>query len=151
MVLLDELQDLAFFQGFPPEHLKQLARAAHLKEHLPGTVLFSEGRASAYVYLLLQGEVRLEIEVPGQGALPIQTLGAGELIGWSPLLRAGPMTATAHTVTRCRLAALDAAQILALSDQDPRFGLEFMRRTAVALAQRLRATRLLVVASRQVK
>jgi CRP-like cAMP-binding protein len=149
MVLLDELQDLAFLEGFAPEHLRQIARAAQLKEYLPGVVLFCEGRASPYVYLLLQGEVRLDIAVPGQGALPIQTLSSGELVGWSPVLRTGPMTATAHTVTRCRLAALDAAQVLAMSDQDPRFGMEFLRRTAVALAQRLRATRQKVVASPQ--
>jgi CRP-like cAMP-binding protein len=148
MVLLDEIQDLAFFRGCAPELIKQVALVAQLQEHLPGTVLFSEGHPSPWVYLLLQGEVNLEIDVPGHGALLIQTLGSGELLGWSPVLATGPMTATARALTRCRLAALDAAQILKISECDLRFGLEFFRRTALALAQRLRATRLQLAAGR---
>jgi hypothetical protein len=40
------------------------------------------------------------------------------------------------------VAAFPAAQILALAEQDPRFGLEFFRGTSAALAERLQATRL---------
>jgi CRP-like cAMP-binding protein len=148
MVPLDELEELAFCEGLAPEHLHLIARAARLQEHLPGTVLFREGHESPYVYLLLQGEVSLEVEVPGEGALSVQELGAGELLGWSPVLGLGPMTGTARTLTRCRLAALAAADVRALGRQDPLFGAEFLRRTATALAQRLRATRLQLLQAR---
>ncbi len=149
MVVLDELEDLTFCQGLVPEHLYTIARAARLQEHLPGKVLFREGHESPYVYLLLQGEVSLEIEVPGEGPLSVQAVGAGELLGWSPLLGLGPMTATARTTTRCRLATLAAADVLALSKQDPLFGEEFLRRTAATLSQRLRALRLQVLEARR--
>ena len=149
MILLDELENLTFCEGLAPDHLHMIARAARLEEHLPGTVLFREGHESAYVYLLLQGEVSLEIEVPGQEPLAVQQVGAGELLGWSPLFGLGPMTATARTTTRCRLGALAAADVLALSRQDALFGQEFLRRTAATLSQRLRALRLQVLEARR--
>lgn len=149
MVLLEELEDLAFCQGLRPEHLHMLARAARLEEHLPGTVLFREGHGSACVYLLLKGEVNLEIEVPGERPLAVQAVGAGELLGWSPVLGLGPMTATARTTTRCRLAALATAEVLALSKLDPSFGEEFLRRTAAALSQRVHALRRQILKARR--
>jgi CRP-like cAMP-binding protein len=148
MVPLDELEGLAFCQGLAPEYLYLIARTARLQEHLPGTVLFREGYESPYVYVLLQGEVDLEVEVPGEGPLSVQAVEAGELLGWSSALWPGPMTATARTLTRCRLAALAAADLRALSRQDPAFGAAFLRRTAAALAQRLHATRVQLLQAR---
>jgi CRP/FNR family transcriptional regulator, cyclic AMP receptor protein len=52
------------------------------------------------------------------------------------------MTASARALTDVRVVALDARAVLDLCDQDPRFGFQFMRRTAAAIAARLSATRL---------
>jgi CRP-like cAMP-binding protein len=146
MVLLDMLEDLDFLRGTPPEHLGHLAALGQLQEHPAGTVLFREGEVSHHVYLVHQGEVLLEVQVPGRGPAPIQTVGPGELLGWSPVLRLGPMTATARTLSRCRLVALDAGPLLALCQRDPAFGLEFLRRTAAAIGRRLHGTRLRLLA-----
>ena len=80
--------------------------------------------------------------MPGHEPARLQTAGPGELLGWSPVLGLGPMTATARTLTPCRLIAIDAGRIVELGKQDPLFGNEFLRRTAIALAKRLNATRL---------
>ncbi len=141
MVLLDELADVRFLHGLAPVYLKSIARVAQLKEYPTDTILFHEGQDTSWVYLVLQGAVALEIDVSGHGSVQVQTLAAGELLGWSPVLGLGPMTATARTLSRCRLAALDAGRLAALCRQDPCFGVEFLRRTGAALAQRLGSTR----------
>jgi CRP-like cAMP-binding protein len=79
--------------------------------------------------------------------VPIQTVGRGELLGWSPVLGLGPMTATARTRMWCRLIALDVGRIRDLCRDEPHFGVEFFQRLAVALARRLHATRLRLVQS----
>jgi CRP-like cAMP-binding protein len=63
------------------------------------------------------------------------------LLGWSPLLDVGPLTATARTLAPTRLLVLDAAQVQALCARDTGFGYEFMRRVARVLSRRLDATR----------
>ena len=79
---------------------------------------------------------------PGRGCTTIQTIGPGELLGWSPVLGSPLMTATSRVLAPATLVALNAGQILAVCEHNPRFGMEFMRRTAQALAVRLNATRL---------
>jgi CRP/FNR family transcriptional regulator, cyclic AMP receptor protein len=147
MILLDMLEDLDFLQGLAPEHLRQVARIGQLREYPPGAFLFQEGKHAHEVFLVMRGEISLEVELPGRGAVPIQTVGRGELLGWSPVLGLGPMTATARTRTWCRLIALDVGRTRDLCRDEPRFGVEFFQRLAAALARRLHATHLQLVQS----
>jgi CRP-like cAMP-binding protein len=142
MVLLDMLADIDFLRGLVPDYLQHIARLGRLQEYDAGSVHFREGEACDRVFLVTEGEVSLEIEVPGRGARPIRTARAGELVGWSPVIGVGAMTATARAVSRCRLIALDVGSLLALCRHHPDFGMEFVRRTAVVLARRLHETRL---------
>jgi CRP-like cAMP-binding protein len=142
MVLAEELGNVAFLRPFTPAYQKKLAGLARLKEYQADDVIFAEGEHCPEVYLVLDGEVGLEIRVPGCGMIEVHRIGPGGLLGWSPVLGGGAMTATAISATRCRVAALAADAVVALADHDPRFGLEFFRRLSAALAERLRATRL---------
>jgi CRP-like cAMP-binding protein len=141
MVSEEVLGGLCFLHDVGDEYLRQIASIAECLEVPAGRTVFREGDATAYIYLVAEGRVALEIQMP-VGAVRIETIGAGELLGWTPVLKAGPMTATARTLTPCRLIVLRAPQVLALFEHSPRLGLEFMRRTALALADRLNATRL---------
>ena len=79
---------------------------------------------------------------PSASSKRLQTVGSGELLGWSPILGLVEMTATARAFQPTQVVAIDTKQLNAICEHNPRFGLEFMRRTAQALAQRLSATRL---------
>jgi CRP-like cAMP-binding protein len=147
MILLEDLAEVDFVRGFAPEYVRRLAQAARLEECLPGTVLFREGEFCPFVYLVLRGKVALEMDVPGRMPVLVQTVKTGELLSWSPLLGLGPMTVTALTLTRCRLAVFDAAQLLDMAEHEPRFGMEILRRTATVIAYRLHAARLASVES----
>lgn len=142
MVLLDTLDEIDFVKGLAPESRGCLAAIGELREYPPGTVLFQEGKESYHVYLVLSGKVELEMRVPGVGPMPIQTVGPGELLGWSPVLQLGPMTATARALTRCRVVALGVRRLLELCEETPQLGMEFLRRTSATMAGRLSATRL---------
>jgi CRP-like cAMP-binding protein len=76
------------------------------------------------------------------GCKRLQTIGQGELLGWSPVLGLSNMTATARVLEPSTLVVLDAKQLVTLCEHNARFGYEFMRRTALALSHRLSATRL---------
>lgn len=104
-------------------------------------MVFREGKRSSYFYVVAEGEVALELGVPQRHAVEIFTVGAGQLLGWTPYLGRGPMTATARCRTPCRLITFDAAKVLVLCTQDTHFGYEFVRRAAQAIAERLAATR----------
>jgi CRP-like cAMP-binding protein len=145
MVPLEWLEELEFLHDMPPSYLKWIASLAEAKEYRPNTFIFREGDMGRSIYLVADGHVALEIGVPGQGAVQIDTVGVGELLGWSPVLETGPMTASARTVTPCQLIVLDAGRILALCARNPMFGMEFIRRMASVLARRLGNTRMQLV------
>jgi CRP/FNR family cyclic AMP-dependent transcriptional regulator len=142
MVPLQVLEKLAFFEGFPPDYLKPLVGVAKVVELPADEIIFSEGQKSPNIYVVIEGKVALEIWAAGHGATVIQTVGPGRLLGWTPILSHGMMTATARVVEPCRLVAINAMQAVEACAQNPKFGMEFMRRTALALARRLGATRL---------
>jgi CRP-like cAMP-binding protein len=142
MVPLATFEKLGFFEGFPAEYLKPLAGVAKVVEMPADEILFHEGQKSPNIYVVVEGKVGLDIWVAGRGATRIQTVGPGKLLGWTPLLAQGPMTATARVLDPCRLIAINAMQVLQTCGENPHFGMEFMRRTALALSRRLNATRL---------
>jgi CRP-like cAMP-binding protein len=142
MVPLDVLKGLRFLQDIPDAYLQELAGLAELKDLSVQTVVFREGQTSASIYLVVQGSIAVEVSIPGRGSTPVHTVGAGELLGWSPVLGSGLMTGTARVVTPARVVVMNAAQLRAVCEHNPRFGMEFLRRTAQALAVRLNATRL---------
>jgi CRP-like cAMP-binding protein len=141
MVALETLEKIDFLEGFPPEYLKPLAAVAEVVSVPADEVLFREGEKSPCIYLVISGKVGLEIWVTGNGLTRVQTVGPGRLLGWTPILTQGPMTARAIALEPCRLLAINAMQALEACAQNPRFGMEFMRRTAIALSRRLNATR----------
>ena len=104
--LLDSLDKLNFCKGLSQDHLSRLVRAGTIKEYKTGDRLFFEGQRSADVYLLLEGQVVLETAMPGLEPMQFQTVGDGELLGWSPLLGLGLMTSTACALIPCRVLAL---------------------------------------------
>jgi CRP-like cAMP-binding protein len=140
--LLDILRNIHFLHDFPDAYLEPLASVASLKEYAPGAAVFREGQKESRLYLVAKGAVSLEFCTPGMGCKRLQTVGTGELLGWSPVLGLSDMTATARVLEQTRLIVLDARQLVTLCEHNPRFGYEFMRRTALALSQRLSATRL---------
>jgi CRP-like cAMP-binding protein len=141
MILPEELESIAFLKNLEVSHANQIALVMELKECPPGNVLFREGQECPYIYFVLRGSVNLEIEEPPGKGVQIQTVERGQLLGWSPVLGLGPMTATAVTADWSRIAALAIDRLQLLCDSDPRFGMAVMRQLAIALAQRLRTTR----------
>jgi CRP-like cAMP-binding protein len=137
MITPEHLTGIEFLRDLGEHHLNQIARLARLQEYEEGAVVFRQGEGSPFIYFVLGGKVGLQVQEHGGTAVEVSTVGPGELLGWSPVLGRHAMTATAHAVSRCRLAVLDAGQMLELCERDPRFGVAFLWQTAMALSDRL--------------
>lgn len=138
----DTLRGIQFLRDLPDELIGQLAGIARVVDFPAATVIFRQGDAASTLYLVVEGNVSLEICAPGVGCKRVLTVGPGELLGWSPVLEHSRLTATARTISAAQAIALSGPQILAICEQHPRLGYEFMKRAALALAKRLNATRL---------
>jgi CRP-like cAMP-binding protein len=136
------LKRLAFLASTTDDEARQLAAVARRLDYPLGSVLFREGQQLSHFHIVVSGRVAIEVIGPGRVPQLLHTVGAGELLGWSPLLGSSTMTATARAHTDVSTVLLEARAVLAICDADPRFGYVFMRRVANAIAARLNACRL---------
>ena len=140
-VLSETLKNSTFFQNFPEDHLDSLLKLANEVEFGPQVDIFCENEPAKDVFLIVEGRVSLVICAEKVGCRQIMEVSDGDLIGWSSLLERPRLTDTAHTLTPVSAIAFNGTKLMQLCKENPEFGLEFMRRTANVLCERLYATR----------
>jgi len=136
------LRDHKFFAGLSPEYLALLAGCASTAVFPAGSYLFTEGELAESFYVIRDGKVALEVAAPGHAVLTVQTLGAGEVAGFSWLIQPHRWEFDGRALDRVRAIRVNGVCLRAKCDEDPRFGYELMRRFAQLTAARLQATRL---------
>ena len=139
--LLPVLQHHPFVAEFAPAHIAKLAALAQQVHFDAGQVIFHEGDDYSVFYLLGDGMVALELEVPGH-VLRVQTLYAGDGLDWSAVLPHAGKHFQARALAPVTALAFEGEQLLASFKSDPEFGLAFMLRLMGVVSERLRATRL---------
>lgn len=140
--LQDILKKLRFSADLSQATIAKLAALITERDELAGTVIFDEGADSPWIYVIVEGQVALEMCVPARGCTRILTLGPGDLLAWSSILGESRMTAGAQALTNVRLLAAPARGLHDLCAVDHDFGYEFYRAVSAAISKRLVATRL---------
>src|SRR5512143_53906 len=83
--LMPVLAKQPFVQGFQPQQVEKLASLAKQVHFDPNQIIFREGDERYEFYLISSGLVALEIAPSGQ-AFRVDTLSAGDELGWSSVL-----------------------------------------------------------------
>lgn len=131
-----------FFHELHPRHLQLLVSCAANVRFEAGQFIFREGEEANQFYLLRHGTVSLDIFVPQRGALTIQTLRAGDVLGWSWLFPPYRWHFDARAVTLTRALALDGKCLRLKCEDDHDLGYALFQRFAQLMTERLQATRL---------
>ncbi|HXV28035.1 MAG TPA: cyclic nucleotide-binding domain-containing protein [bacterium] len=140
---LDEiLKQCSFFDGLAPEYIKLLAGCATNVRFETGQFIFREGEEANHFYLIRQGSVALEINDPSRGAIRIQTVGEGDVLGWSWLFPPYRWHLDARAQGLIHGLALDGKCLRKKCEEDTALGYEMMKRFAGIMTERLQATRM---------
>jgi CRP/FNR family transcriptional regulator, cyclic AMP receptor protein len=99
------------------------------KPYPAGTTIFRAGDTGDYMYVIVEGTVRISLE-----GRELEMLGPGGVFGEIALIDNGPRSADAVTVADCRLVPIDEHRFKFLVQQTPFFSLQIMR----IMAERLR-------------
>ena len=144
MQTIDELlEEIDVFRGLSDEHLDLIAGCALNRMFSAGEQLLTENEQANTFFAIRHGTVALETYVPQRGAVTIETLHGGDVLGWSWLVPSAP-----HDVRRARARrrAHDRlrrrAACGASASEDPQLGYVLMKRFAEVMVERLQATRL---------
>lgn len=134
--------ELPFFQGLEDRHIKLITGCAKNVRYDGGKVIFREGDPANQFFLIREGQVAIEVMIPHRGFATIQTLQAGELLGWSWLFKPYRWHFSGRTQRPTRALAFDGKCLRGKCEKDHDLGYEFFKRFTELMIDRLEATRL---------
>ena len=134
--------------ALPPVHRERLLHFGREVRFPPDTRLFEEGGHADRFWIIQHGTVALDMQVPDRRPPVVETLGVGDLVGWSWLYEPYVWQLGAATVTQVQAYEFDAVAVRLLCLDDAAFGLTVEHWVGRVLAHRLNATRALLVALR---
>jgi CRP-like cAMP-binding protein len=130
------------FTGLDQSYLELIAGCASNIVFSAGDYLFREGDPADTFYLVRHGRVMLETFVPGRGAVTIQTIEEGDLVGWSWLFAPYRWHFDARALDLVRAVVFGADCLRTKIDTDRAFGYELLNRFSPLMLERLQATRM---------
>ena len=136
-----------FLRGMPPGHLDALAAAASDVMYPAGHRIFADGGYAGKFWLIRSGHVAVDLQVPGEGPVVIDTVGIGGLLGWSWLFPPYRWAFGGVCVTAVEAFEFDAAAVRDSCAADPVLGYDLTQRLTRVLAERLQGTRTRLIAA----
>jgi CRP-like cAMP-binding protein len=136
------LAEHPLLSGLERSYLELIVGCASNVRFNPGEFIFRAGQQANELYFVRNGRVSVETFSPQRGAITIETIGDGDLLGWSWLLPPFEWHFDARALTLIRAIVVDARCLRAKCESDTRFGYEMLKRVSQIIELRLEATRL---------
>lgn len=131
-----------FMKDWDEEALKLIAGCAKNVTFKEGEFIFKEGGNADLFYILREGHVSVEIPAPVHGPLSIQTLGEGDVLGWSWFVPPYKWHFDARTTAATRAISFDVKCLRKKMEENPKFGYTVLKKFLPVILERLQATRL---------
>jgi CRP/FNR family transcriptional regulator, cyclic AMP receptor protein len=138
-VELADVSEHPFLRGLNQEHLQALADCAMRLRFQTGDVIFREGDPANRFYLLIKGKVQLETE-RDEKRVPVQIIGAGDVLGWSWLFPPYYTHFDARAVEPTEAMFFYGTRLREMCEEEHEFGYEILKRIAAVVIQRLVAS-----------
>jgi CRP-like cAMP-binding protein len=143
MKTLDALvAESPIFKGLDQASLELIAGCGQNTVFEAGDYLFREGDQADTFYMVRHGRVMVQTFVPGRGAITVDTVDEGDIVGWSWLFKPYRWRFDARALDLVRAVAFDGACLRGKCADDHDFGYELLLRFSQVMVERLEATRL---------
>jgi CRP-like cAMP-binding protein len=129
--LFAELDDLEI------EHLETISKLRSLRAE---EYLFLLGDSADRLYVVLSGKIKTCFPLSLNGVMQdvtVESKGPGDALGWSALVRPYRFTLSARAAGPCEVAGFPRQELLRVMEGDPRLGLDFNKRLAEVIGNRL--------------
>ena len=80
------IREHPFFKGMDDRYIRIIVGCAKNVRFESGDVVLREGDPADQFYLIREGLVAVELMIPNRGFTTVQTIGDGDILGWSWLL-----------------------------------------------------------------
>jgi CRP-like cAMP-binding protein len=140
--IADLISEHKFFSDLDEHSLEFVAGCGSNVHFAPGERILTEGEAANTFYLLRSGSVALSFFVPGRGAVVIDTLAEGDVLGWSWLFPPYRWQFDGEAREDVAAVAFDGTCLRTKCDSDARLGYILTQRFARVILGRLQSVRM---------
>ncbi len=140
--ILSTFASHAFLRNLSEQHRMLLASGMRPFKAAPGEVLAQEGQAATAFYLIQSGQASLGTHTADHGLRAIQTVGPGDIVGWSWLVPPHRWQFECRALTPVQGIVFDAEWLREKCEQDHELGYHLLKELLTVIAGRLAATRL---------
>ena len=136
------LSEHPVFKAFDKETLGLLAGCARNEHFRAGDRIFTEGDPADKVYLIREGDAAVEIATSERAPIIVETLHAGDVLGWSWMVPPYRHMSDARAMTEIRAVSLGADCMRTKCDDNPVLGYRMFQHLLPHMAVRVRALRM---------
>jgi CRP-like cAMP-binding protein len=136
------LAEQPFFQGLENTAIELIAGCARNVHIETGAYLFREGEDADVFFIVRHGRVMLELHSPAGGTRLLDSVEAGEVLGWSWLVPPHQWFLDARAVGDVSVISIDARCLRGKCDEDPALGYALLQRVARVMYHRLQSARM---------
>ncbi len=136
------LRQHEFLADLGTDHIRFLAGCARNVHFNAGDYLIREGAEADILYLLREGRVWLEVNVPSHGIVMLESLGVGDILGLSWLFPPYRWYLDARAAEAVRAIAFDAVCLRKKMDADHDLGYAIAKRLLHHIYLRLERVRM---------
>ena len=137
---VEMLRRIQLFSKVEPAKLKLLAFTSERAVFEAEEILFHQGDAADSAYIIVDGEVAVDVESPGGGRTRVARLGRDQIVGEIGILGDVPRTATVTASARTTTLKISKDLFFRMVSDFPTMAVEVMR----VLAHRLEQTNALL-------
>ena len=133
------VREQPFFQGMEDRHIQLIAGCSMNVRFDAGHVVFRAGEPADHFYLIREGLVAVQFAIPHKGPITVQTIGEGEVLGWSWLFPPHHWHFDARIQQPTHALAFDGKCLRIKCEEDHDLGYAICKRFVQIVTERLQA------------
>ncbi len=134
--------DHPFFRGLDPGLVEAASEGAVDTTYEVDDLIVREGKVADRFHLIFHGKVAVEVGGATWARRTVQTIGSGEVLGWSWMSRPHIWQFDGRVLKETRVVSLNASVLRAALESHPAEAYRFLQRFLPVVGQRLENTRL---------
>lgn len=138
--VIDVLRKIPLFEDLTKRELKKVAKIMHERTYNEDEYLFQKGNPGAAMFIIRKGSIKIVTPDGHGGEIDLATLKSGAFLGELALLDNSPRSASAKASDPTSALAFFRSDLNKLINTAPAIGSKIMRKLALIIGQRLKAT-----------
>ena len=130
-----------FFKDLEQEYFDFIVGCATNVQFEEGEIIMKENDPADKFFLVREGMAAIDIPISESKIITIQTVGSGDIVGWSWLIPPYKYRFNCRIVEDIRAIVLDGKCLREKCEKNHDLGYELLKRLTVVFTQRLEATR----------